>query len=104
MTPEEIVALGQAMREAIEGAQPMPPKLLFNTREASEITGIPESYFEREAPAGRIPSHWLPASPGSDRGYRRYSLADLEVIAAAAQVKPTSGPLARTARSVRRAA
>ncbi len=95
MTPEEIDAVARAVRAALESAQPLPPKLLFDQREASEITGLPESFFERETSHGHLPSHAIETSPGSGRYYRRYSLAQLEQIAAAYEVKPTSGPMAR---------
>ena len=95
MTPEEIAALTEAVRAGVEAAQPLPAKLLFAQQEASEITGLPESFFEREAPAGHIPSRMVETSVGSGRYYRRYSLADLEAIVAASEVKPTSGPMAR---------
>lgn len=108
MNPQEIAdavakAVRDAVREALGSAAPLPQKLLFTQQEAAELTGLPESFFERETPAGHLPSHLIPTSPGSERGYRRYSLAQLEAIAAAYEVKPTSGPMAR-ARRLRQAA
>lgn len=103
MNAEDLAAvLAEAVRAGVESAQPRPAKLLFTQQEASEITGLPESYFEREAPAGHIPSRMVETSAGSGRYYRRYSLVDLEAIVAASEVKPTSGPMAqRRLRSVR---
>lgn len=104
MSPEDVAALAEAVRAGVEAAQPQPPKLLYTQQEAAQITGLPESFFEREAPAGHIPSHPVETSPGSGRFYRRYTLADLEAIVAAHEAKPTSGPMARAATRLRRAA
>jgi hypothetical protein len=101
MTPEDLAALIEAVRTGVETAQPLPPKLLFNQQEAAAITGLPESFFEREAPIGHIPSHAIETSPGSGRYYRRYSLAQLQQIADAYEVKPTSGPMAQRGRGLR---
>lgn len=102
MNAEDLAAvLAEAVRTGLESAQPLPAKLLFTQQEASEITGLPESYFEREAPAGHIPSRMVETSAGSGRFYRRYSLADLEAIVAASEVKPTSGPMAQRSRPLR---
>jgi len=93
--------LADAVRAGLESAHPLLPKLLFNQREAAQITGLPESFFEREASRGHIPSTAIETSPGSGRHYRRYSLAQLEQIAAAYEVKPTSGPMAQRAKVLR---
>jgi hypothetical protein len=91
MSPEEIEALAAAVatavKAAIETAQPLPPKMLFTAHEASEITGLPVSFFEDGSAAQHLPSRKVGLR------YRRYSLADLEFIVEASGVAPTGGPL-----------
>lgn len=92
MTAEEIAeAVAAGVRAALAADRAALPRLMFNSEEASAITGLPVSYFEREAPARRIPSRKV------GEKYRMYSMADLEAIVAAAEQKPLSGPMARAA-------
>lgn len=97
MTPQEIAdALEAAVRRGIESAQPLPPKLMFTAAEAAELLSLPENWLKTEAREGRIPS----CKPGGEDGkYRRFSLADLEAIVAAYELKPTSGLMARLERA-----
>ena len=86
MNPEEFAAaVAAAVRQALEDMRPAPQKLLLTSEEASEVTGLPPSFFENEAAAGHLPSRKIGR-------YRRYSLADIEAIIEACEVPPTSGP------------
>lgn len=106
MTPEEIAAavalalkaelpgaIAEAVRDAITTAEPLPPKVLFTAREASEITGLPASFFEDESAAGHIDSRKIGLK------YRRYSLADIEFLVDAGYAPATSGPLLEAKRN-----
>jgi hypothetical protein len=79
--------LAAAVKAALETAQPLPPKMLFTAHEASEITGLPVSFFEDGSAAQHLPSRKVGLR------YRRYSVADLEFIVEASGVAPTGGPL-----------
>jgi hypothetical protein len=102
MTAEEIEALAAAVAAAVKGAietaQPLPPKKLFTAREASEITGLPVSFFEDGSAAGHLPSRKVGLR------YRRYSEPDLDFLVEASGVAPTSGPLLERWRAKQRAA
>lgn len=89
MTAEEIAeAVAAAVRTALAAERPALPRLLYTTEEAAQITGLPVSFFEHEAPARRIPSRKI------GERHRRYSMADLEAIVAASEQAPLSGPMA----------
>lgn len=97
MSPDDVTALAEAFKAAVQdafdAAPPLPPKMLFTAQEAHEITGLPVTFFEREGSHGSIPSRLIESSGGGT--YRRWSLDDLEEIVAAYEVQPTSGLMAR---------
>lgn len=102
MTAEEIealaIALAAAVKGALDAAQPLPPKMLFTAREASEITGLPVSFFEDGSAAQHLPSRKVGLR------YRRFSRDDLDFIVEASGVAPTSGPFLERWRAKQKAA
>jgi hypothetical protein len=88
MSPEEIETIALIVREVVQASKSdLPTDLrLYTAAEASEMTGLPESWFEAKSSSGHIPSR----KPGEK--YRRYSRADIEAVIECCEVKPTSGP------------
>ncbi len=83
--------VASAVREILQSTPPLPEQLMFNPKQASALTGIPERWLREKANSGEIPSR----KPGL---YRLFSLEDLETIVAAYEQKPTHGPVARFVR------
>jgi len=81
-----VVAVATAVRQAIESAQPLPPKLMFDFDEASELTGIPAHRLKRLAETGEIPS----CKVGR---YRKLSKANLDWVIENSTQQATSGEL-----------
>ena len=99
MTPEERAEYVEAMRTAIEAAQPLPPKKLFTAAECQAITGLPAHWWEAESRAGHIPSR----KPGGPDGkYRRWSMADIDAVIEVCADPPTSGPYLNAFRALDR--
>lgn len=96
MNPDDVAtAIAAAVRDALADLNlaAQPAKLLYTCAEASELTGLPKSFFEEETAAGHIPSRKIGRA-------RRMALADIEAVIEAGYQPATSGPYLRRFKAI----